>query len=155
MGVDAKEWKKLLDQWVDEQLTDRVVQAQKRIMLDALGKVIVKTPVGNRKLWKRNIERAARGLTKLLPKGYVGGHARRNWQIKINRRPVNVLKGTRNDTQTRGEKAIAKIKEPCIAYLSILLPYMDRLERGWSKQQAPDGIVGPTVQELLQKYKRI
>jgi hypothetical protein len=154
MAVDAKEWKKLLDQWVEEQVIDRAVKVQKTILLDALGKVVEKTPVGNRRLWKRNIERAERGLTKLLPKGYVGGHARRNWQLKKDRRPTKTLKGTRNDAQQRGERAIARIDEPCIAYLSNLLPYMNRLENGWSTQ-AKDGIVGPTVRELLQKYRRI
>jgi hypothetical protein len=129
---------------------------QQTIMMDALGKVVVKTPVGNRRRWKRNIERAQRGLPP-LPKGYVGGHARKNWQITINRRPTNEVSGTDaggNDTVSKGMLRVRQIDEPCIAYLSNLLPYMDRLEGGWSKS-ARNGIVGPTVRELLQKYRRI
>ena len=154
MAKDAKSWKAEIDQFMEDEVVGRAVEVQKTILLDALTKVVEKTPVGNRALWKRNIERKEKGLPGLLPKGYVGGHARRNWQLKKDRRPTKTLKGTRNDTQQRGERAIARIDEPCIAYLSNLLPYMNRLEIGWSTQ-AKGGIVSPTVRELLQKYRRI
>lgn len=156
MAKDAKSWKLEIDEFMEDEVVGRAVEVQKTIMMDALGKVVVKTPVGNRKRWKRNIERAQRGLPP-LPKGYVGGHARKNWQITINRRPTNEVSGTDaggNDTVSKGMQRVRQIDEPCIAYLSNLLPYMDRLEGGWSKS-ARNGIVGPTVRELLQKYRRI
>jgi hypothetical protein len=156
MAKDAKSWKLEIDEFMEEEVVGRAVEVQQTIMMDALGKVVVKTPVGNRRRWKRNIERAQRGLPP-LPKGYVGGHARKNWQITINRRPTNEVQGTDaggNDTVSKGMQRVRQIDEPCIAYLSNLLPYMDRLEGGWSKS-ARNGIVGPTVRELLQKYRRI
>ena len=156
MAKDAKSWKAEIDQFMEDEVVGRVVSVQKTIMMDALGKVVEKTPVGNRRRWKRNIERSQRGLPP-LPKGYVGGHARKNWQIAINRRPTNEVRGTDaggNDTVANGMQRVRQIDEPCIAYLSNLLPYMNRLEGGWSKT-APNGIVGPTVRELLQKYRRI
>ena len=156
MAKDAKSWKLEIDEFMEEEVVGRAVEVQQTIMMDALGKVVVKTPVGNRRRWKRNIERAQRGLPP-LPKGYVGGHARKNWQITINRRPTNEVQGTDaggNDTVSKGMQRVRQIDEPCIAYLSNLLPYMNRLEGGWSKS-APDGMVGPTVRELLQKYRRI
>jgi hypothetical protein len=156
MAKDAKSWKLEIDEFMEEEVVGRAVEVQRTIMADALSKTVTKTPVGNRRRWKRNIERAQRGLPP-LPKGYVGGHARKNWQITINRRPTNEVQGTDtggNQTITKGMQRISRIDEPCIAYLSNLLPYMDRLEGGWSKS-APDGMVGPTVRELLQKYRRI
>lgn len=157
MAKDAKSWKLEIDEFMEEEVVGRAVEVQQTIMQDALIKVVDKTPRGNRARWKRNIERLQKGLKGLLPKGYVGGHAVKNWQITINRRPTNEVQGTDaggNDTVSNGMQRVRQIDEPCIAYLSNLLPYMDRLEGGWSKS-ARNGIVGPTVRELLQKYRRI
>jgi len=156
MAKDAKSWKLEIDEFMEDEVEGRAVEVQKTIMLDALTGVVQMTPVGNRKRWKRNIERAQRGLPP-LPKGYVGGHARKNWQITINRRPTNEVAGTDSrgqQTIDKGMRRIARIDKPVIAFLSNLLPYMNRLEGGWSKS-APSGMVGPTVRRLLQKYRRM
>lgn len=157
MAKDAKSWKLEIEGFMEEEVVGKAVEVQRRILLEALTGVVQMTPVGNRRRWKRNIERAQRGLPP-LPKGYVGGHARKNWQLTINRRPTNQVTGTdTNGQQTidKGMRRISQIDEPVIAYLSNLLPYMDRLESGnWSKS-APNGMVRPTVRRLVQKYRRI
>jgi hypothetical protein len=157
MAKDAKEWRIEMDDFVQSEVLEKVLDTQRRMMLDMLTKVVEITPVGNRARWKRNIERKAKGLKGLLPKGYVGGHARKNWQVKLDRPPTNEISGedkNGRNTRARGERAIAKLDELTIGYISNLLPYMDRLENGWS-QSAPDGIVGPTIQQVRQKYRKV
>ena len=157
MAQDAKEWRIEMDEFVESEVVGKVLETQRAMMLELLNKVVMITPVGNRARWKRNIERKAKGLKGLLPKGYVGGHARKNWQVKLHRRPTNEIKGTDSSgrqTLANGERAIAKLDKLTIGYISNLLPYMDRLENGWSKS-APDGIAGPAVAQVRQKYRRV
>ena len=134
-----------------------MLKVQRKMMLELLTKVVEITPVGNRARWKINKDRKAKGLKGLLPKNYVGGHARKNWQVKINRPAVNVVKGedkSGRSTKDKGYREIAKIKKLCIAYISNRVPYIDRLENGWSKS-APNGIAGQAVRQVRTKYRRI
>lgn len=157
MAKDAKTWRLEIDDFIDEKVVGKVLKVQRRMVLELLTKVVEITPVGNRARWKRNIARKAKGLKGLLPKGYVGGRARNNWQVKIDKPPTNALKGKSKDISkviARGERKVAKIKKLCIVYISNLLPYMDRLENGWS-ESAPNGIAGPAVRQVRTKYRRI
>ena len=159
MAKDAKTWRLEIDDFIDEKVVGKVLKVQRRIMLELLTKVVEITPVGNRDRWQRNIARKAKGLKGLLPKNYVGGHARKNWQVKINRPAMGIVKGEDtsskgSNTKAKGEREIAKIKKLCIAYISNRLPYMNRLENGWSKS-APNGIAGPAVRQIRTKFRRI
>ena len=157
MAKDVKTWRLEIDDFIEEKVVGKVLKVQRRIMLDLLMKVVEITPVGNRDRWQRNIARKAKGLKGLLPKNYVGGHARKNWQVKINRPAMNIVKGqdkSGSGTIKKGKREIDKIDKLCIAYLSNRLPYMDRLENGWSKS-APNGIAGPAVRQVRTKYRRI
>lgn len=160
MAKDAQTWRIEIDDFMEENVIGEVLKVQRKMMMELLTQVVQNTPVGNRARWKRNIERKAKGLKGLLPRGYVGGHARKNWQVKINQKPVNTVNGedksgNGNETITRGGSQIAKIKEPCVAYISNLLPYIDRLEKGnWSKS-APNGIAKPAVQAIRNKYRKV
>lgn len=55
-----------------------------RVAVAILSAVVVTTPVGNPTRWK---------FPKSAPKGYVGGHARRNWSVSIGT-PSTGVRGT-------------------------------------------------------------
>ncbi|MAK71782.1 MAG: hypothetical protein CMF19_07030 [Idiomarinaceae bacterium] len=155
--ADAEQFRKELEEFSEEEILGRAIKLQKRILSEVLTQVVQRTPVGNRKRWKRNIERAQRGLHP-LPKGYVGGHARKNWQVTLNRRPTTEVDGRDargQQTIDRGLRRVVQIDKPMIGYVSNLLPYMQRLEDGWS-QSAPEGtIVRDTVRMIRRKYRRV
>jgi hypothetical protein len=106
------------------------------------------SPVGKRELWAANKERAERGL-KPLPKGYVGGRFRGNWQPSMGSPLTTQLdlidKSGALSTQ-RITDFISAVQNPAKQSLYIMnnLPYAQRLEDGWSTQ-APEGMVGITV----------
>jgi hypothetical protein len=105
--------------------------------------VIQGSPVGNRELWKINKNRNKR---KLLPKGYVGGNFRGNWQASVNT-PLAGIILPKSATKRREqlEKTInSKVTLQDILYLTNNLPYAQRLEEGWSTQR-PNGWVRVTV----------
>tara|TARA_R100000655_G_scaffold14716_2_gene33097 strand:+ start:882 stop:1358 length:477 start_codon:yes stop_codon:yes gene_type:complete len=157
MAKDAAAFRKELNDFVDEEMLGKVISVQKRMLLEMLTQVVQRTPVGNRKRWKRNIERAQRGLAP-LPKGYVGGHARKNWQVTLNRRPQNTIEGRDirgQETIDRGMRRISRLDKPSIGYVSNLLPYMQRLEDGHSTTAPKGTIVQGTLRLLRQKFRRV
>ncbi len=155
--ADAEQFRKELEEFSEEEILGRAIKLQKRILSEVLTQVVQRTPVGNRKRWKRNIERAQRGLPP-LPKGYVGGHARKNWQVTLNRRPTTTVRGqeaSEGPTIRRGLRTITQIDKPMIGYVSNLLPYMQRLEDGWSQSAGKGTIVRDTVRMIRRKYRRV
>jgi hypothetical protein len=115
---------------------------QKKIALDLLRKIVLRTPVGNPDLWKA--ERA--------PPGYVGGRARANWQVSINVEPGAAAKDDRDKqgtaTISQGEAAILGLTQPGgVIWLFNNVPYILRLENGWSTQ-APQGMLRLAIAEL-------
>ena len=156
MAKNAQQFKLELDEFVEEEVEGGALKLQQRIMADLLQGIILNTPVGDRRRWKLNIERKQRGLSGLLPRGYVGGHARKNWQVTINRPPTNQLPGQDNtgqETLQRGLRKITQIDKPVLAYISNRVPYIQRLEEGWSKIK-PRGFVRQQIRRVSQKYKR-
>jgi hypothetical protein len=94
-------------------------------------------------------------LAKLYPlkqgKGYVGGRFRGNWQVSI----AAPAAGTLDRIDPGGGEAIAAASSalagftagPTI-YIMNNLPYAVRLEEGWSRHQAPNGMVQITIAEF-------
>lgn len=156
MAKNAAQFKLELDEFVEEEVKGGALELQRDVMLDLLRLLITNTPVGNRRQWKLNIERKQRGLPGLLPRGYVGGHAKKNWQVTINRPPTNEIEGedrSGRSALTAGTRTIRNIKEPVLAYISNRVPYIQRLEEGWSKQK-PRGFVRQQIRFVSEKYKR-
>jgi hypothetical protein len=131
----------------------------RKVVLDVLTRVVMRTPVGTRELWAINSPelrawRAAHGLSELRPEGYIGGRARGNWQygaltggVGVPQQPLDVI-----DPEGRAsiDREAAKIPAEAANMVHVLinhLPYMQALEDGHSKQ-APEGIVGLTVLEF-------
>lgn len=83
------------------------------------------------------------------------GTARGNWQASVGRGATGVVSV---DSVRSGEaKAIAEVDQTVsvavggLYYLTNNLPYIERLEYGWSKKQAPDGM----VRKNLQNFNRL
>ncbi|WP_152615640.1 hypothetical protein [Leisingera sp. ANG-M1] len=80
------------------------------------------------------------------------GRARANWQVAIGSVPDGVL--TLEDksgsaTISAADASAAGLKAGDVIYLANNLPYIQRLEDGYSGQ-APAGMVGLTVQQFQQ-----
>lgn len=123
----------------------------RRVVLDVGTSLVDKSPVGDRELWAANIDRAERGLPP-LPKGYVGGRFRGNWQYG-NMSEAGVPMAELPDIDPTGQVSIERINAAlptdAAGKLHIIknnLPYAQKLEDGHSSQ-APSGMVGLTVIE--------
>ena len=87
------------------------------------------------------------------------GRFRSNWQVSKNVPRTTKLNSTKENqaaTIARGQRIIETfdLKNDRMIIIQNNLPYANRLENGWSKQ-APNGMVGLTVNEAAQRYKRI
>ncbi|WP_158569429.1 hypothetical protein [Duganella sp. BJB475] len=104
-------------------------------------RLVQKSPVGDAKYW-----------ISPPPKGYVGGRFRANWQMSIGAPPSGTLSGidqSEGGTQTIDSHAAVytSVQAGQVIYLVNNLPYAKRIENGWSRRQAPIGIVALTVLE--------
>jgi hypothetical protein len=111
-----------------------------KIVTDLATELVEKSPVGDAVYW----------ISK-PPPGYVGGRFRANWQFGISAANTE----TTEKVDPVGGTTIADIvgKLPTdsaggIYYITNSLPYAQRLEDGWSKRQAPHGMVTLTVLEF-------
>lgn len=110
--------------------------------LSLFSKVILRTPVGNPRLWKN---------PKGAPKGYVGGRLRGNWNVRINKAPTRVTKTIDKSGAIATRKimtAISKLKLGQSIYLVNNLPYAQAVEHGHSRRQAPKGMVAVTIRSF-------
>lgn len=117
-------------------LADRVRRngpaIQRRVALAIDQTVVLATPVGNPDLWKH-----------AAPKGYVGGHARGNWQVGIGIAPEGTLDKvdpTGAEALAAGESAIHGSKPGEDIHITNNVPYIVPLNEGHSTQ-APAGFV--------------
>lgn len=114
-----------------KEITEAVEEAATEILredgLAILSNLVISTPVGNPSLWKS-----------LPPPGYVGGHARRNWNVTVNTKFDGELPGVDAGGQatiSRGEVQI-NLFDSDDNFLAIQngVPYINRLNDGWSSQ---------------------
>lgn len=157
--ADARQFRLEIERWLSQEVPQRAVAVQKQIVAETLTAIVQATPVGNQATWKRNIGRSGPPL----PRGYVGGQARRNWQVTIDVPSRNILGGVDPSGQTattEGYAAIGRITTLSKVWIANPLPYMQRLENGgpggsgWSKQ-APRGMVAEAVAAVSAKYARV
>lgn len=126
------------------------LELQKKIAFDLLTKIVMRTPVGNPSLWK-NPKRA--------PKGYVGGRARANWQVNVVSPDASRRVGTAkrdaagSDTIISGLARISSARPGGVIWLYNNLPYIVRLEYGWSTQ-APGGMLRLSLSEIEAQFAR-
>lgn len=122
----ARQFKLDLDKAFEEQ-QERVALIAMKIALEALNRVVLKSPVKT-------------------------GRFRANWTVAVGRQDLSIT----DEVDPTGQKTIAKgtpiilgQKGPAIIWLSNNLPYAQALENGHS-QQAPMGMVALTYNELMQ-----
>jgi len=83
------------------------------------------------------------------------GRARANWLVGINRPRREVKnKGALVGTVAAGQAAAAASKAGDTVYISNNLPYINRLNDGWSGQ-APPGFVEASVRDAILAARRI
>lgn len=143
----------------------KAAELQRMIVAEVLTGIVQRTPVGNNTRWQSNLKRLqqwqqnaskTKGAFVYLPRGYVGGQARRNWQVTIGSPATQPKQGQDATGQTalgEGYAVIAGITQPTRVWISNPLAYMEPLENGWSKQ-APQGMVRRAVADIEAKYSR-
>lgn len=112
----------------------------RKIILDVGTALVLKSPVGDPKYWKRP-----------APPGYVGGRFRANWnygQGSINKTTTEVIDKTGGPTIQRLVSAVGNRVLGEVHFYTNSLPYANRLEEGWSWRQAPNGMVQVTILEF-------
>lgn len=123
----------------------------RKVSIDMLTKVVMRTPVGNRELWAANIERKKKGLP-LYPAGYVGGRLRANWNTSFGApsfKVTNEKDRTGDATILRGTATINRAYGEMDIFITNALPYAIPIEYGHSSQaRNPQGMVRITVAEF-------
>ncbi len=111
-----------------------------KILIDLATRLVEKSPVGDANYW-----------VSPAPPGYVGGRFRANWQYGAGAADTDTSEKTDSSGASTVSVIVGKVgSEPGgkIHYITNSLPYAKRLEGGWSKRQAPFGMVALTVQEF-------
>jgi hypothetical protein len=118
-------------------------KAVRTVSLQAYTNIVINTPVGNPELWQSE-----------APPGYVGGRARANWNIDINTVDLSVTDSTAEPESGRALNVTAKYKLGATIYISNNLPYIQRLNEGWSSQ-APANFVDKGIMLASRQAKQI
>lgn len=112
----------------------------RKIVIDIGTALVMKSPVGDPDYW-----------ISPAPPGYTGGRFRANWQYGV----AEANPTTTEEIDKSGSATIAGIVGKVsmdaggkIHYITNSLPYARRLEDGWSKRQAPHGMIALTVTEF-------
>ena len=124
---DIKRFAQQTNETVEQVVIDYVVGVSQ--------KVIERTPVGNPSLWQSN-----------PPPGYVGGTARANWIPSIGSPETAEVDSSDQGRSSAQVQAIQNRIPGNIYYLTNNVPYIERLEYGWSTQ-APNGMMRRTLRE--------
>lgn len=127
-------------------------ELHRTIALDLLTRLVNRSPVGNRQLWKVN---QGKPRNNLQPKGYVGGHLRHNWQVTIDRTTDTEIDGNTRSPATvirREQRTVTGAPFGSVIFLQNPVPYATRvMEDGWSTQ-APRGAFSLAIQEIRTQY---
>ena len=124
--------KKISSETVPKQLLGTF---QKLVTIDLFRRVVLKSPVGNPDYWLD---------PESAPPGYVGGRFRANWQITVGESAAGEIDST--------DFPVPNIPGNLTGFQTVWItnnvPYADALEGGWSRRQAPDGIVEVAIVEM-------
>ena len=127
----------------------------------AIGKFIKKAPESADKIVKKVCFDLYQHFVDRTP--YDTGRARGGWAIGVNERRLApegrcAEPGTKANTSVESmfgeaKSILAEVKGDCVVYMCNNVEYIVPLEEGWSKKQAPAGMVRVTLREY-QKYVR-
>lgn len=119
---------------------DKARAVVRKVAIDTLSRVVLRTPVGNPQMWKSK-----------PPAGYVGGRLRANWNTSIGAPSLTVTAkrdAAGEATIQRGRGVIAASDGEQPIYIMNSLPYVREIEYEGHSRQAPAGMVRITVAEL-------
>lgn len=132
-------------------------QVVRKTVLDVGRSLVEKTPVGNPDLWQ-DWGKGGAGANSdhwlvnagFVLEGYTGGHARANWAHSIGARVIQEFPDIDQTGQASIDRITASVPEKAaglVHYVQNSVPYIERLENGYSKQ-APNGMVALTKVEF-------
>ncbi len=124
----------------------RADQLKRAVGIKFFGSVIKDNPVGDADYWQSP-----------APEGYVGGRSRGNWnctlgQPDLSTTPEETFPGL-GQTMAKMQQMVLSGDRKTIDWLANSLPYIERLESGWSRQ-APIGMVGKNFVRMKQVISR-
>lgn len=124
LHTNIRSFERAFAEWQEGKATEAIQDAQTFVAFSALERLVFKTPV----------------LT---------GRARGNWQVTQTR----LARKERDDWENRneiaeGQEKIDSLPPFQLIWISNHVPYINRLEDGHSKKQAPNGMLKGTVAEL-------
>ena len=121
-----------------------VIDTVRTVAVTLFDSVITKTPIGSPELWQSP-----------APPGYTGGSARSNWFL-TNAAPSGEVTTATNHEQRRDDvlRGVTTLQYTGRLTLTNNLPYIERLEDGWSTQ-APQGMVKLNVSRVEPMVPRI
>ena len=124
------QFNKEIDDFAKKLVPQQVTLLQKKIILEALRRIVMKTPVDT-------------------------GRAKGNWQVTIGAATEQALLTTDADgseTIAAGLAVVAQIPPYSVVWISNNVTYIEFLEDG-SSQQAPEGMVALTIAELQTMFE--
>ena len=112
----------------------------RRIMIEVGARLVMRSPVGDASYWN----------PPTAPKGYAGGRFKANWQHGFGDYPSAYFKmedKTGHASESRMNSGVNRTPAAGIHYFVNNVPYARRIEDGWSRRQAPKGVVKLTSLE--------
>lgn len=132
MANDLRSFEIQLNAAFAEKVVGRIEKVTRWVALEALRRVVMKTPVDT-------------------------GRARGSWQVAVSVRPtgeVDIYDKDGGATIAEGSREISQVGPYEPIFIANNLPYIERLESGHSKQ-APNGMVATTISELQAFFANI
>jgi hypothetical protein len=131
-------------QVVIDKITKNVDESVYKLTLDLDKSIVMGTPVGDPTYWKYP-----------PPPGYVGGRARGNWQPSVGEpitTEIDRIDASGNSVMADIEQVVPK-KAGSVVWLSNNVHYIRDLETGYSKRQAPQGMVRLNFQRITSVFR--
>lgn len=122
-------------------------EARKNATLALFSGVIDITPVGNPSLW----DITAKQRAAVEASGYKGGSLRAAWVLSNDKASKKV---PNSRVPVTSSEIVNLADNGRAVFLANNLPYARRVEYGWSRKQAPQGMVRITFRKLKRQLKK-
>lgn len=123
-----------MDKFCRTEAPDKLDRTVRTVVLEVGNRAVYRSPTGDPQYWDSP-----------APPGYVGGRFKGNWQYGFSSKPtsyLNVIDGNGSATLAAITSSVLSGNAVGVHYITNNSPYAKRIEDGWSKRQAPYGIVG-------------
>lgn len=140
----VRELNRWLKRMSEKVAPEQVAQLHAKVHIQVGDGVILDTPVGNPSLWESP-----------PPPNYVGGRARGNWQSTIGSPAANEINridpsGSAATAETQLVATAIRVGE--VSYITNNVPYIERLNDGWSSQ-APEAFVETNIMRVAEQLR--